>query len=169
MRNGIEKNIVLSMKENEWDVLVQKCISRGIGVSELINCFVADLVCGEESGGSDERMYAGAWLDRHGFEYLNEKTLLSWLGQLLACEDLEWYINIPKYIVELVEELEEEEEECSRESLLMEIQLQREQYEYYKKRFEEEFPDENWEVEVEKCREWLEANREYLDREYWDR
>ena len=164
MRNGIEKNIVLSMKENEWDVLVKKCISRGIGVSELINCFVADLVCGEESGGSDERMYAEAWLDRRGFEYLNEDTLLCWLGQLLDCKDFEWYLTLPQYIVELAEELEEEEEECYRESLLMEIQQHRADYEYYKNMFEKKFPNTSWEVEVAKCREWLEENRKYWDR-----
>ena len=51
-----------------------------MSISELLENFVNDLIHGEQTNGSDERMYARAWYDRCGFTYF-EKSFLSCLAR----------------------------------------------------------------------------------------
>lgn len=85
------------MEGKEWTVkienvtaedmskFVEKAGQAGLSVGKLLGHFVNDLVCGEHSNGSDERMYAGQWFDRCGFSYLDN----SFLKYLLGWERLE--------------------------------------------------------------------------------
>lgn len=60
----------------------------GMSVGELLSSFVSDLVGGEHSHGSDERMLAQGWYDRCGFACYNN----SFLHYLLEYEDIDDFL-----------------------------------------------------------------------------
>lgn len=89
MRNGweIQKEVAtvkkrrLDIKLSDYDLLrlIKKAGEVNLTVSELLENFIADLVCGTFTNGSDERMYANDWFDRCWFARFSENTLLSHL------------------------------------------------------------------------------------------
>ena len=60
----MEIKIDLRIKNLEFEALSAKCFEKEITVHKLISDFISDLICGENSGGSDERMYADQWFGR---------------------------------------------------------------------------------------------------------
>ena len=58
---------------------VEKAGKVGLSVGELLGHFVNDLIGGDYSNGSDERMYAAQWFDRCGFSHFSENTFLKYL------------------------------------------------------------------------------------------
>lgn len=84
MYNRMEEDIKtirkrqLEIKLSDADTLrlIEKAAGVGLTVSELLENFIADLVCGIFSNGSDERMYANAWFNRCGFGMFQKNTLL---------------------------------------------------------------------------------------------
>lgn len=58
--------------------IAKKAGAYGISVSELLENFIADLVDGTFTNGSDERMYAGQWAERC-FAFQQEKNLIQYL------------------------------------------------------------------------------------------
>lgn len=82
----------LEIKLSDADTLrlIEKAARVGLTVSGLLENFIADLVCGIFSNGSDERMYADEWFDRCGFGMFQKKTLLRHL--------LENGVNIESFI-----------------------------------------------------------------------
>ena len=81
----------------------------GLTVSELLESFIADLICGKESNGSDERMYAQQWLDRCAFSRMGKDTLLRYLL------DMEVPIDRFLYVYWQHREATEESKEWQRE------------------------------------------------------
>lgn len=69
----------LELSEADVEKLFYKAGAVGLTPEQLLENFIADLVCGERTNGSDERMYAEAWFDRCGFAYMKERTLLNYL------------------------------------------------------------------------------------------
>jgi hypothetical protein len=72
--------IELNLSERDEDRLRLKAAAGGMSISELLENFANDLIHGEQTNGSDERMYARAWYDRCGFTYF-ENSFLSCLAQ----------------------------------------------------------------------------------------
>ena len=81
----------------------------GLTVSELLENFIADLICGKESNGSDERMYAQQWFDRCAFSRMGKDTLLRYLL------DMEVPIDRFLYVYWQHREATEESKEWQRE------------------------------------------------------
>ena len=84
MYNRMEEDIKtirkrqLEIKLSDADTLrlIEKAARVGLTVSGLLENFIADLVGGIFSNGSDERMYADEWFDRCGFGMFQKNTLL---------------------------------------------------------------------------------------------
>ena len=74
-----ERTLVLKLSDADCDRILQKAVSNGMTVSELLESFIGDLVDGTFSNGSDERYLAQEWFDRCGFDQINDKTLLHYL------------------------------------------------------------------------------------------
>lgn len=71
-----ERNIIVKLNDEECRRLIEKCGEHGLTVGELVENFICDLVGGDRTNGSDERMYAGQWFDRCWFGSFPEDTLL---------------------------------------------------------------------------------------------
>ena len=87
MYNRMEEDIKtirkrqLEIKLSDADTLrlIKKAGGVNLTVSELLENFIADLVCGTFTNGSDERMFAEEWFNRCRFAMFSENTLLSHL------------------------------------------------------------------------------------------
>lgn len=53
-----ERTLVLKLSDADCDRILQKAVSNGMTVSELLESFIGDLVDGTFSNGSDERYLA---------------------------------------------------------------------------------------------------------------
>ena len=73
-----DRTISLKLSDDDCEKLMLKCGEYGIGLGELFENFIGDLVDGTFSNGADERMYAQKWFDRC-FRPFKEPTLLSHL------------------------------------------------------------------------------------------
>lgn len=71
--------IQVNLPEEDALCFAKKAGAYGLTVGQLIENFIADLICGEFSNGSDERMYANLWLDRCGFAMFTDRTFLRYL------------------------------------------------------------------------------------------
>ena len=58
------RNFYLSLSEEEVIELFEKAARVGETPEELLVGFIADLIDGKKTHGSDERMYANVWYDR---------------------------------------------------------------------------------------------------------
>lgn len=99
--------IELKLNEREENRLRLKAAEGGMSVSELLTSFASDLIHGEQTNGSDERMYARAWYDRCGFTYF-ENSFLSCLAQDMIVDQ---YVDFYRELLKLREELEAESDE----------------------------------------------------------
>lgn len=98
MYNRMEEDIKtirkrqLEIKLSDADTLrlIKKAGEVNLTVSELLENFIADLVCGIFTNGSDERMFAEEWFNRCWFAMFSENTLLSHL--------LETEVDLKKFI-----------------------------------------------------------------------
>lgn len=79
--------IELNLSEKDEHNLKYKAAYCGLTVSELLSAFVHDLICGEHTNGSDERMYANYWYDRCGFSNFYPGSFYQWLAQNYELED----------------------------------------------------------------------------------
>ena len=61
---SIERHITLKLYGDEMEALCSKAARRGLIVAELLENFIADLIDGVQTNGSDERMYARKWFER---------------------------------------------------------------------------------------------------------
>lgn len=71
--------IQVNLPEEDALCFAKKAGAYGLTVGQLIENFIADLICGEFSNGSDERMYAHLWFDRCGFSMFPDRTFLHYL------------------------------------------------------------------------------------------
>ena len=60
--------------------LAKKAGAYGLSIGSLLGNFINDLVDGQATNGSDERMYARQWFDRCWFGMFPEETFLYYLG-----------------------------------------------------------------------------------------
>lgn len=73
------RTITLKLSDADCERIAKKTGAAGITVSELLENFIGDLVCGTYSNGSDERDYALQWYERCGFGMFPDATLIRYL------------------------------------------------------------------------------------------
>lgn len=154
-----ERIIRLNLTDEDVKALIAKAGSAGLTVGELIQGFVADLVCGSGAHGSDERGLANAWFDRCGFAAFAPPTLLHYL--LDMCYDPERYLNLLQYQDNLESAIAEEtdEEEIAwirgeRRVLAKELEAITEDWlPYY---------EPNMDEEISEIRTWVKERKELL-------
>ena len=74
-----ERNLVLNLSDADVKKLCNKAWSADLSVNGLIEAFIADLVDGACTNGSDERMLANQWYERCWFGMFPRKTLIRYL------------------------------------------------------------------------------------------
>ena len=154
-----ERIIRLNLTDEDVKALIAKAGSVGLTVGELIQGFVADLVCGNGTHGSDERDLANAWFNRCGFAAVTSPTLLNHL--LDRCYDPEWYLDLLQYQDNLekaiAEETNEEEIACLREELsdtVEDLEAMTANWQPY--------DEPNMDEEINEIRAWVKERRELL-------
>ncbi len=73
------RTITLQLSDADCERIAKKAGAAGITVSELLQNFIGDLVCGTYSNGSDERDLALQWYERCGFGMFPDSTLIRYL------------------------------------------------------------------------------------------
>lgn len=99
--------ITLELSDPDCERLLIKAETKGLSVEKLLEKFIADLVDGTSSNGSNERTAANEWLDIfcYKYEYMLEKTLLRHIlnknyGDIRVIDDIK---SLVKYYDECVE------------------------------------------------------------------
>lgn len=95
-----ERTLTLRLSDADVKRICKKAGSVGLTVSELIENFIGDLVCGTYSNGSDERNYADNWFERCCFDLAANPTFLRYSLSNYFFED----------VIELYNDIQEEKE-----------------------------------------------------------
>lgn len=95
-----ERTLTLRLSDADVKRICKKAGSVGLTVSELLENFIGDLVCGTYSNGSDERDFADNWFDRCCFNFVATPTFLRYSLSNFFFEN----------VVELYNDIQEEEE-----------------------------------------------------------
>lgn len=142
-------SIPIELSKADLRSLCCKAGSAGLTVGELLENFINDLIIGERSNGSDERMYAEQWFQRCWFSidygtssflsYLCNMTMIDYVEGLL--EELEYYDSAHK--LEDYENLERQEIQNELEGIFND--------------YKEECKNEscNFKEEIEEIKKWL--------------
>lgn len=81
------RQFYLQLSDEDVKSLFEKAGRVSLTVEELLENFVADLVVGEKSNGSDERMYAESWFERCWFSFEEYDSFLAYLLKNYSYED----------------------------------------------------------------------------------
>lgn len=77
-----KKIFILDLTDEDAAAFFTKCYKDGTTPAEVLKGFINDIVCGSQTRGSDERMYAGQYYERCGYGYSfpdNSRTFTQWL------------------------------------------------------------------------------------------
>ena len=111
--------IELNLSENEVTRLKIKAAQGGMSVPELLTSFANDLICGSQTNGSDERMYANDWYDRCGFTFGEN----SFLSKMAEDHVIEQYLETWDCLKSAREAYAEEEDEEIRQEISEDIEV----------------------------------------------
>lgn len=113
-----ERYITLKLYSDDMELLCNKAAAGGLTVAELLENFVADLISGAKSNGSDERMYAGMWFERCWFGMGLDTSFLTYVSEwgyadevLRLWEEFQYYGSLDEPDEYDKEELKEVSEE----------------------------------------------------------
>ena len=93
-----KRTLTIELCDEDMERLCKKAGSVSMTAGELLENFIADLICGERTNGSDERECADRWFDRCGFAILKDKTFLVWLIGTDMLDDVAWIWEEIQYI-----------------------------------------------------------------------
>lgn len=96
-----KRKLELELSDADVKRISEKAGAAGLTVSELLQNFIGDLVCGTRTNGSDERMYAEQWFDRCGFVSFSDYTFFRYLVEWGGVDD----------VITLWEDIQEAKEE----------------------------------------------------------
>jgi len=82
-----ERRVFIPMSDDDCIELLRIAACSGMTPGALLGAFVGDLVGGTRSNGSDEREKAREWLERCGFEWMNENTFTAYLAERYEIRD----------------------------------------------------------------------------------
>ena len=98
------RTVKINLSDGDVKRLYEKAAEASITPEQLLENFIADLVCGLHTNGSDERDKAEEWFDRCWFSFDNYGSFLAYLVK--NCE-YENYSEMQKTVSECTEELSE--------------------------------------------------------------
>lgn len=73
------KNYTLNLSDHDTEAIARKAGSYNMTVPRLLEHFIADLIDGNYTNGSDERMYANQWLERCLFAHESDRNLITFI------------------------------------------------------------------------------------------
>ena len=105
------KNYTLNLSDHDTEAIARKAGSYNMTVPRLLEHFIADLIDGNYTNGSDERMYANQWLERCLFAHESDRNLITFICDhnydfdaiqkiLQSIEDTQWYLQEAKNKIE---------------------------------------------------------------------
>lgn len=97
------RTISLKLSDADCERIAKEAGKAGLTVSELLENFIGDLVCGTYSNGSDERDLASQWYERCGFGMFPDATLIRYLIE-------EWQEDT---FIEVLEEIQSMKDDIS--------------------------------------------------------
>lgn len=141
-----ERTLTLRLSDADVKRICKKAASVSLTVSQLLENFIGDLICGTYSNGSDERNYADNWFERCCFDLSAEPTFLRYSLINFICEDV---IELYNDIQDEKEYLSEIEAEPMQEDELEEKALIEENIEYLSEQLQEYFTgyQKEWKME----------------------
>lgn len=152
---SLQRTISIRLYQDEVEELCRKSGKVGLSIGELFENFVADLIYGTHTNGSDERMYIEQWFDRCYFSIMPEETFLSYLLEMREIDSvLECW--------EILQELKDlEEPDCyDKEELEIQQNTLEDYFQEYRT-YTRETTEDQLEAAMEKVLEWN-KEREYL-------
>ncbi len=157
------RTLQISLSDADVRRIIEKAGAVGLSVSELLENFIADLVDGTYSNGSDERMHADEWFTRCWFSCFQEYED-SFLRHLLTWGDVYGALDCWDAIQECRDDLACEEQAGDAESIAA-IKEEMEYQEQNLREMYEEFLDTcrdretmRLDAEMEKIIAWRNAN-----------
>lgn len=168
------RTIQLNLSDADCERIMKQAGRVGLTVSQLLEKFIGDLVCGTYSNGSDERDKAVEWFERTFYYELHierpNSTLLKYfLSDDYGIQEMKNFLDTIGNIKRLEEEVEwakdsesgytAEELECTENELKMERESYDEVIGEWLKlhNFEP-----NMTEEIERCEKWIEAYEKNL-------
>lgn len=73
------KNYTLNLSDHDTEAIARKAGSYNMTVPRLLEHFIADLIDGNYTNGSDERMYANQWFERCWFARESDRNLITFI------------------------------------------------------------------------------------------
>lgn len=104
-------NITLELHEDDLKAILYRLAADGTDMTELLEGFISDLVCGKNRHGSDECDRAKAYYDRCLYGFFEKDTFLRYL---LESGEMEYFLSVLEDVEaykEWVNEGEDYEEE----------------------------------------------------------
>lgn len=106
------RKYTLNLSDADIQRLAEKAGQYNMTTSELLENFIADLVDGTYSNGSDERMIANEWAERCYFSLDHEKNFITFLSECYVYS-IEDFMNKIDRINELKNDIELTEKEIA--------------------------------------------------------
>lgn len=159
-----ERTLKLKLSDADVRRLAEKAGAYGLTVSELIENFIGDLVCGTYSNGSDERDYAERWFDRCWFGMFPDNTFLKFLiewGDVYHALELWDDIQQAKEEIDEIKSHPEDYDEFELPAVQEDMDYWQEQLEEYFVSYQNESSeavDSSLERGMEKVLEWRKKN-----------
>ena len=91
--SSYSRTMTFTAPDNDLQKFVTKCAEYGISPEKALSGFVGDLISGENTGGSDERMMADQYFNRRYSADATSKTFLRWAIQDGCIDDVMNAIN----------------------------------------------------------------------------
>lgn len=85
-----KRTLTIRLCDEDMEQFCEKAGSVSMTAGELLENFIADLICGERTNGSDEREYANRWFGRCDFAIFKDRTFLAWLIDMRLLDDAAW-------------------------------------------------------------------------------
>lgn len=87
-----KRTLTIVLSDEDMEQFCKKAGGASLTAGKLIENFIADLIGGEGTNGSDERMYINQWFCRCGFSAFWDVSFLAWLIDMELLEDAtyEW-------------------------------------------------------------------------------
>jgi hypothetical protein len=160
------RSFVLKLTDSEAKELYEKAGVYGLTPSGLLEGFIADLINGQYSNGSDERGLANTWIERaYNSPY---KVFTQWL---LESGNMNYFYDCYKAKVEAEADLEDLKEESDSapqelEDLQSEIRYQEDNLEDLYNDFSrnEDYMKAGKELDFESALEWYKGKERFIER-----
>lgn len=163
------RTFTLNLSDEDARRIAEKAGSVGLTISQLLENFIADLVYGTYSNGSDERMYANEWFDRCGFSMFSENSFLKYL---IEAEQIYSVFDLCDNIEDAKKEMSEIDTSHSEESET--LSAIKEDIDYWQEQLNEYFTSYQRETKetadssltdgIKKVLEWRKENEQFLKR-----